>query len=77
MSMKVTAPGVVLCSLVDMYQHSGVMSCFHCVSCILTQSYNLMEGMKWVAYCICSSCTCFTLFMLYCCLLQVDKKWST
>lgn len=46
MSMKVTAPGVVLCSLVDMYQHSGVMSCFHCVSCILTQSYNLMEGMK-------------------------------
>ena len=47
MSIKITAPGVVLsCSLVGMYQQSGVMICFHCVSCILSQSYNLMEGMK-------------------------------
>jgi len=79
MSMKITAPGVVLsCSLVGMYQRSGVMSCFHCVSCILSQSFNLMEGMKQVAYYICSLCTCFTLFVLpYCCVLQVHKKWST
>ena len=47
MSVKITAPGVVLsCILVGMYQCSGVMSCFHRVSCILSQSYNLMEGMK-------------------------------